>query len=161
MKLRQREPRTLATGVAPGLEPFALMRNLMRWDPFRDMEGDGDSTFTPSFDIRESPEGYVFEADMPGIGQEDLDLNLTGNRLTITGQRESAGKAEGENFHAMERSFGCFCRSFNLPEGVDPEGIKAELKNGVLTLTLPKTLEVQPRKISVSAGAPPLMESGA
>ena len=163
MKLMQRDPRTMATGVAPGFEPFALMRNLMRWDPFRDLDGSADSqAFTPSFDIRESPEAYVFEADLPGIGQDDLELNLTGCRLTITGRRECPGRAEGENFHAMERSFGCFCRSFNLPEGVDPGGIKAELRNGVLTLTLPKTPEVQPKRISVmTAGTPPLMESGA
>jgi HSP20 family protein len=162
MKLMQREPRTMATGMAPGLEPFALMRNMLRWDPFRDMDSniDTQSAFTPSFDIRETPEAYVFEANLPGIRQEDLDLNLTGNRLTVTGKRECAGKDEGENYFTMERSFGCFCRSFNLPEG-----IKAELKQGVLTLTLPKTPEVQPKKIAISAepqsALQPTMVSGA
>lgn len=152
MNLMHREPRNVAAGAAPGLEPFALMRNLMRWDPFRDMEfAEGPASFTPSFDIRETPEGYVFEADLPGIAQKDLDINLTGSRLTITGKRECGSKADGENFYTMERSFGCFCRSFNLPEGVDADRIKADLKEGVLTLTLPKVPEAQPKRISVSA----------
>jgi HSP20 family protein len=167
MKLMQREPRTVSSPAAVGLEPFALMRNLMRWDPFRDMDFnlDTQASFTPSFDIRETPGAYLFEADLPGIGQEDLDINLTGNRLSVTGKRECSDKKEGENYYAMERSFGCFCRSFNLPEGVDAEGIKAEMKDGVLTLTLPKTPEVQPKKISISAGsrsaAQPTVQTGA
>jgi len=151
MKLLHREPRNPAVGMAPALEPFALMRNLMRWDPFRDMDSsDPQASFTPSFDIRETPEAYVFEADLPGIGQKDLDVNLTGNRLTVTGKRECGTRAEGENIYTMERSFGCFCRSFNLPEGVDADRIKGELKEGVLTLNLPKVPEAQPKKISVS-----------
>ena len=156
--IQHREPRTLHTPMpvpmAPGMEPFALMRNFMRWDPFRDLEFNLDlqPSFTPSFDIRETPDAYVFEADLPGISQEDLDLNLTGNRLTVTGQRESASKREEGNFFAMERSFGCFSRSFNLPDGVDPSRIMADLENGVLTLTIPKTPEVQPKKITISPG---------
>ena len=155
MNLMSREPRTLASTIAPGLEPFGMMRNLLRWDPFRDLDFniDTQSTFTPSFDIRETPEAYLFEADLPGIKLENLDLNLTGNRMTVTGKRESSTRREGEAFFTTERSFGCFCRSFNLPEGVDPSAIKAELQDGVLTLTLPKSPEVQPKKISVSAGS--------
>jgi HSP20 family protein len=155
--IQHREPRTLHTPMpvpmAPGMEPFALMRNFMRWDPFRDLDFNLDlqSNFTPSFDIRELPEAYLFEADLPGIRQEDLDLNLTGNRLTVTGKRECSAKRDNENVFAMERSFGCFCRSFNLPEGVDASSIKADLKDGVLTLTLPKVPEVQPKKISISS----------
>jgi HSP20 family protein len=147
----QHEPHTLAASLAPSLEPFAMVRNLMRWDPFREMSFDFDSQagFTPSFDIRETPEAYLFEADLPGISPADLDISLAGNRLAITGRREGTSKAEGENRYTMERSFGCFCRSFNLPEGVDPDGIQADLKEGVLTLVLPKTPEVQPKKISL------------
>lgn len=103
----------------------------------------------PSFDIKETPEGYAFIADMPGIRQEDLDTNLTGNRLSITGRREREGKAEGENCFIAERSFGRFARTFSLPEGVDGNRVNAELKNGVLTLTVPKTPEVQPKKITI------------
>ena len=151
MKLIHRESRNPAAGMAPGLEPFAMMRHLMRWDPFRDMDfADAQPTFTPSFDIRETPEAYVFEADLPGISRKDLDLNLTGNRLTVTGKRECGTRAEDENVYTMERSFGCFCRSFNLPEGVDPDRIQADLKEGVLTLNLPKVPEAQARKITIA-----------
>jgi HSP20 family protein len=155
MQLVHRQPRTLSGAMASGLEPFGLMRNLLRWDPFRDMDLNLDvqPAFTPSFDIREAPTAYVFEADVPGIRQEDLDINLTGNRLTITGKRDTSSKREEESFYAMERSFGSFSRSFTLPEGVDPSAIKADLENGVLTVTLPKTPDVQPKKISVTPGA--------
>ncbi|MGA2079587.1 MAG: HSP20 family small heat-shock protein [Holophaga sp.] len=108
--------------------------------------------FIPSFDIRETPDAYVFEADMPGIQLEDLEINLTGNRLTVHGKRESTAQREEGNFFTMERSFGVFTRFFNLPDGADPSRIKADLENGVLTIAIPKTPEVQPRKISVSHG---------
>ena len=80
--LIRRENRTTPATFTPAFEPFGLMRNLLRWDPFRELDYgfDVQSPFTPSFDIRETPEAYVFEADMPGIKREDLDLNLTGNR---------------------------------------------------------------------------------
>ena len=150
MNLIRRERRTPASGAT--LEPFGLVRNLMRWDPFGSIEfPDIQSAYLPSFDIKETSSGYVFLADMPGVKQEDLDMNLTGNRLTITGKRESEERKEGESFHTLERSFGSFSRTFSLPEGVDPNGVKAELRNGVLTLTVPKVPEVQPKKISIQA----------
>ena len=152
MTLIKHEPRSFASTMTPAMEPFGLMRNLLRWDPFRDLDfgREQGSAFTPSFDIRELPDAYVFEADLPGIRQEELDINLTGNRLTVTGKREASGQQDGENVFTMERSFGCFCRSFNLPEGVDPKDIKATLKDGVLTLTLPKSPEVQAKRIPIA-----------
>lgn len=150
MNLIRRERQTPVYG--PALEPFGLMRNLMRWDPFRDMDfPEAQSSYLPSFDIKETSQGYVFTADLPGVKQEDLEINLTGNRLTITGRREAEERKEGENFFATERSFGSFSRTFTLPEGVDAGSVKAELKNGVLNLTVPKVPEVQPRKITVQA----------
>jgi len=150
MNLIHREHRTPTFGAT--LEPFGLVRNLVRWDPFRDMEfPEIQSAYLPSFDIKETSKGYVFMADLPGVKQEELDINLTGNRLTITGQRESEERKEGENFFATERTFGNFSRTFSLPEGVDPNGVVAELKNGVLTLTVPKVPEVQPKRITIQA----------
>ncbi len=150
MNLIHREPRTPA--FSANLEPFGLVRNFMRWDPFRDMEfPEMQSAYFPSFDIKETAKGYVFIADLPGVKQEDLDINLTGNRLTITGRRESEERKEGENFFATERSFGNFRRTFSLPEGVDGNNVVADLKNGVLTLTVPKVPEIQPRKITIQA----------
>jgi len=150
MNLIQREHRTPAFG-AP-FEPFGLMRNLVRWDPFRDIEfPEIQGAYLPSFDVKEIANGYVFTADLPGVKQEDLDINLTGNRLTITGKREAEERKEGENFFACERSFGNFSRTFSLPEGVDANRVSAELKNGVLTLTVPKVPEIQPKKITIQA----------
>jgi HSP20 family protein len=149
MNLVRRETRVPVLGAA--FEPFSLMRGLMRWDPFRDegLQGDG-ATFLPSFDIKETKEGYVFTADLPGIRQEDLDINLTGSRLSISGKREAEARQEGENLFIAERSFGAFCRTFNLPEGIDAGNVKAELKDGVLKVTVPKVPEVQPRRITIS-----------
>jgi HSP20 family protein len=151
MNLIRRENRTTPSTATPTLESFGLMRNFLRWDPFRDLDFNLDlqTAFTPSFDIRETPEAYVFEADMPGIRKEDLDINLTGNRISITGRREAKEKKEGENFFMLERSHGSFTRSFNLPDGVDPGKVSADLKEGVLTLVVPKMPEVQPKKIQI------------
>jgi len=150
MNLIHREPRN--ANYVPALEPFAVMRNLMRWDPFRDIEfPDIQGSYVPSFDIKETSGGYVFVADLPGVKQEDLDINLTGNRLTITGKRETEEKKEGENWFTNERSFGVFTRTFSLPEGVDGSAVQAELRSGVLTLTVPKVPEVQPRRIAIQA----------
>lgn len=150
MNLIHRERRTPAFNAA--IEPFGLMRNLMRWDPFRDIEfPEIQGVYTPSFDIKETSQGFVFVADLPGVKLEDLDINLTGNRLTITGKREAESRSEGENYFASERSFGSFSRTFSLPEGVDANGVNAELKNGVLTLLVPKVPEIQPKKITIQA----------
>lgn len=151
MNLIRREPHTATATLSPAFEPFGLMRNFLRWDPFRDLDFNVDlqAAFTPSFDVRETPEAYVFEADLPGIKREDLDINLTGNRLAISGKREARAKQENESCFMMERSYGSFTRSFNLPDGVNVADVRADLKDGVLTVSLPKTPEVQPRKITI------------
>jgi HSP20 family protein len=152
MNLIRRESRTPSVTLpTSALEPFGLMRNFLRWDPFREVDFNMDlqAAFTPSFDVRETPEAYVFEADLPGIKREDLDINLTGNRLSITGKREAQARKEQESAFILERSFGSFSRTFNLPDGVNSGNVTADLKDGVLTLTLPKVPEVQPRKITI------------
>jgi HSP20 family protein len=149
MNVVHRERRVPAYG---SIEPFGFMRNLMNWDPFRGIEfPEMQGAYLPAFDIKETANGYVFVADLPGVKQEDLDINLTGNRLTITGKREMEERKEGENFFSSERTFGNFSRTFSLPEGVDSNGVNAELKNGVLTLTVPKVPEVQPKRITIQA----------
>ena len=132
-------------------DPVELMREMMSWDPFRPLTS-GTSmapAFSPQFDVKETKDAYVFKADLPGIEESDLDLTLTGNRLTISGKREAEEHDEGDQYFAWERSHGSFTRSFTLPEGVNVDDAAAELKNGVLTVVVPKSPEKQPRKIAL------------
>jgi HSP20 family protein len=136
------------------------------WDPFRimlEMLGEPTSgvgslgyaaqaAFTPAFEVFERKDAYVFKGDLPGVKQEDLEISLTENRLTISGKRDSEERKEGERYYAVERVYGQFTRTFSLPEGVDGEHVKAELKDGVLTLIVPKKPEVQPRRIQIGLG---------
>lgn len=145
------------------------MANLVRrsteapafWDPFRimfELMGDQarearvpEATFHPTFEVFESKDAYVFKADLPGIKQEDLDISLTEKRLAISGKREAEERAAGDKYYAYERSYGAFTRTFTLPDGVDAEHVAADLKDGVLTLVVPKKPEVQPKRISIKA----------
>lgn len=138
-----------------GVDPFEQMRELMNLDPFeqvgrllsgREQQGWG---FVPAFEVKETKDSYIFKADMPGVKDEDLDISLTGDRITISGKRETEKQEDSDRFYAYERSFGSFTRSFTLPEGVDAEHCSAELKDGVLNLRLPKLPEVQPKRIPV------------
>ena len=82
------------------------MRDVLRWDPFRELEGaaGGDyGLFAPSFDVKENKEGYVFRADLPGVKEEDLEISLTGNRLMISGKREQEKHEQGYPYYASER----------------------------------------------------------
>jgi HSP20 family protein len=137
-------------------DPVRRMRELLDWDPFAQMApygGEQLAAFQPSFEIKETRDSYVFKADMPGVAEKDIDISLTGNRLTISGRRECEDRNEDERYFAYECSYGSFVRSFTLPDGVDGEHVNAELKDGVLTLVIPKRPETQPRKIAVKGGS--------
>ncbi len=138
-------------------DPFEMMREMLRWDPMRELArtglGGGELGFTPSFDVKETKDAYEFKADLPGMKEDDVDISLTGNRLTISGKREEEKRDEGDQYFAYERSYGSFSRSFTLPEGVDAEHVNAELKDGVLSVVVPKKPEVQPRRIQLKGGS--------
>jgi HSP20 family protein len=139
-------------------DPFRVVRDAFRWDPFREIEAvlGGEyrsvSNFAPTFDVKETKDAYVFRADLPGVREDDLEISLTGSRLTISGHREQESREQGETYYATERSYGAFSRAFTLPEGIDGEAVNAELKNGVLHVTIPKKPEVQPKRISIGTG---------
>jgi HSP20 family protein len=138
-------------------DPFRMMREMMRWEPFAEMAplfGHERGMFQPSFEVKETPSEYLFKADLPGVKEEDLDVAVTGNRLTVSGKREAEEKQECETYYAYERSYGSFTRSFTMPEGVDADHVQAELKSGVLTLVLPKRPEMQPKKINLKGLSP-------
>jgi len=150
--------RSETSGMEPARiwDPLEMVRDLMQWDPFREL---GTVTgralsFVPTFEVKETKDGYLFKADLPGVKEKDLDISLTANRLTVTGRREEEAKQEDERYYCYERSYGSFSRSFTLPEGVDADSVHAELKEGVLTLSISKKPEVKPRKIEVKAVKP-------
>ncbi len=132
-------------------DPFEMVRDLMQWDPFHELGtvGSRNLAFVPSFEVKETKDAYVFKADLPGVKEKDLDISLTGNRLTVSGKREQEKQEEEERYFTYERSYGTFSRSFTLPDGVDPDSIQAELKEGVLTLSIGKKPEVKARKIEL------------
>jgi len=137
-------------------DPFRAMRDMMRWDPFREMApmfGRFEREWAPAFEVRETKDSYVFKADLPGVKKEDIEVALSGNRLTVAGKRESEKETKDDTFYAFERSYGSFTRSFTLPDGIDRDHVKTELKDGVLTLAVPKMPEAQPKKIPIVSGA--------
>lgn len=135
-------------------EPFRAMRELMGWDPFREMLPFPAvlGGFVPSFEIKESKDAYNFKADVPGVKENDLDITITGNRLTVAGKREAEKQEQTDTYYAYERSYGDFKRTFTLPDGVDTNAISADLKDGVLTLTVKKMPEAQPKRIALQPG---------
>lgn len=137
-----------------GLDPFERMKELMGFDPFEQMGRmvggvEPSVGFIPAFEVKETKDAYIFKADVPGVREGDLDITLTGDRLTISGKRETEKQEDTDRFYAYERSYGSFTRSFTLPEGVDADHINADLKDGVLHLRLPKQPELQPKRIQV------------
>jgi HSP20 family protein len=136
--------------------PLAWARDFLRWDPFREVAPVFTvdvPAFAPAFDVKETKEGYQFRADVPGVAEKDLEITRTGNRLTVSGRRESEKEEKSETWYASERSYGSFMRAFTLPDGIDGEGTRADLKDGVLTVFVPKKPEALPQKIEVKPDA--------
>ena len=110
----------------------------------------GSDMTAPSMDLSETDIGYQARIDLPGVSAEDIDIQVNGNVLTVTGERKDEKEEEGRTFHRTERSYGSFARSVTLPCDVMEEKVAASLDGGVLTIDLPKAEEVRPRKIKVS-----------
>jgi len=107
------------------------------------------SSWAPLCDIYEDGEGIAVKAELPGVDRSDIDIQVENNVLTLRGERKREKEVKTENLCRTERSYGTFSRSFTLPITVDTEHIKAEYKDGVLHVTLPKVEEAKPRKIKV------------
>lgn len=126
-------------------------RDLFGWDPFADFGRPRAElqAFAPRFEVKERADAYIFTADMPGVKEEDLDISLQNGVLTISGERKSEEKQEGETYYLYERSYGSFSRSFALPDMADTDKVEARLHNGELVLTIGKKQEAKPRKIGL------------
>jgi HSP20 family protein len=140
-------------------DPFRMMRDMLRWDPFREMEPIFPSyaaalpTFSPDIEVKETNDAFLFKADVPGVKENEVNVSLTGNRLTISGERNEEKEEKTETYYSAERKYGSFSRAYTLPEGIDADHIRAELKSGVLTVAVPKKPEAQPKKIAVTSAA--------
>lgn len=111
-------------------------------------------SWSPRVDISETENSIVLEADLPGLKPEDFRLSIENFKLTLSGERKFEEEKKGENWHRVERSYGSFARTFSLPNTVSVEEVKADFKDGVLRVTLPKREEVKARQIEVKIGDP-------
>ncbi|MBL8951178.1 MAG: Hsp20/alpha crystallin family protein [Myxococcaceae bacterium] len=136
-------------------DPLRSFRDMLRWDPFREMApiwpAELAGEFSPAFEVKENATAYVFKADVPGIKDTELDVTVTGNRLTISGHRNEEKEDKNDTYYFCERKYGAFSRAYTLPEGADFEHVNAELNAGVLTIAVPKLASVQPKKIAVQS----------
>jgi HSP20 family protein len=105
--------------------------------------------WSPSVDIYEDQNSIMLEADLPGVKAEDFKLSIENYKLTLSGERKFENELKGENYHRVERSYGSFNRTFTLPSTVNVDAVKADFKDGVLRVTLPKREEVKARQIEV------------
>lgn len=145
------------------------MNAITRWDPFHNLstlqeqvnrlfensfpsQGDKSAltTWAPAVDIYETENELVLKADLPDINEKDLDVRVENNMLTIHGERKFEEKVKEENYLRVERSYGSFSRSFSLPNTISTESIKAEYKNGTLTVEMPKRAESKPKQVKIN-----------
>ncbi|MHB0947301.1 MAG: Hsp20/alpha crystallin family protein [Sedimentisphaerales bacterium] len=133
---------------------FALQHRMNRTfdDFFRgfDIEPFGalvaESTFMPQMNISEDEKEITVSAELPGIDEKDLDISITKEALVIKGEKKTETEDKKKDYHRIERSYGSFCRTIALPENIDDGKSVAELKKGVLKITIPKTAVAQPQK---------------
>jgi len=107
------------------------------------------SAWGPRMDLAETDNEITVKAELPGVEAKDIDINVTGNTLTVRGEKKHDREEKGRDFYYAERRYGGFHRAVQLPAPVDPDKVNAEFKNGVLTVTLTKHPESRPRKITV------------
>ena len=154
---------------------------IVRWEPLRELgtlqsemnrlfntvfdgptpTGSTMRRWMPAMDLLESGDDFVLKADLPGMSEEDVSIELEDSTLTISGERKAEHQAEGECYYRVERSTGSFSRSLTLPKGVDPEAVSARFDRGVLEVRVPKPAERKPRRISIGGSEPAAIEGTA
>ena len=116
-------------------------------------------TFVPAVDIYEDEHNLVLKLEVPGLNEEDLNVSLENNTLTVTGERKFEKEEKEENFHRIERRFGSFTRTFRLPNTVDVEKVEAGYDKGILKITLGKRAEAKPKQIKVNVGGEKMLDA--
>src|SRR4051794_14172233 len=151
---------------------------LIRWEPVREINtiqsemnrlfntlfespsqaGNGTSggsalrRWIPAMDLVETEDDFALRADLPGLSEQDVNIELEDNVLTISGERKAAREERKEGYYRVERPSGAFARSLTLPEGIDPDRVRASFDRGVLEVRVPKPEQRKPRKVTISAG---------
>jgi HSP20 family protein len=148
------------------------MTVLTRWEPlrefstlqdrmnrlFRETQGNGQdesltsSSFAPAVDVYEDEHNVALKIEVPGIDEKDIDVRIENSTLTVHGERKIEKEEKEENYRRVERQYGSFTRTFNLPPTVDAEKVQADYDKGVLKITLPKKAEAKPKQIKVNVG---------
>lgn len=146
-----KEPMTLTTRnpFTPELDEFPKGLRLFHDSVSRLLSEPASRPWSPPVDIYETDHELVLKADVPDIDPKNVGIQLENGTLTLKGERKFENERSGKGFHRVERSYGTFVRAFSLPETIDPEQVKADYKNGVLTITLPKKEIAKPRTINV------------
>lgn len=147
------------------------MATIVRWEPLRELSTlfhtlPAQSAaplrrWLPAMDLVESGDHYVLSADLPGLTEADVEIEVSDRVLTVSGERTSTQETTERGYRRVERAFGSFKRSVTLPEGVDAQAVTATFANGVLEVSIPKPVHAQPHKIAIGAGAPPAIEADA
>jgi HSP20 family protein len=109
----------------------------------------------PAMDVVETDDAFVLRADLPGLSEGDVSIEIEDNVLTVSGERKAEHEEKKEGFHRIERSFGAFRRSLTLPDGVNPEAVSARFEKGVLEVRVPKPEDRKPRRVSIKVGDRP------
>ncbi|MFB0506415.1 MAG: Hsp20/alpha crystallin family protein [Thermodesulfobacteriota bacterium] len=137
--------------------PFGELSSLRRemdrlWENFfgeRPLTRMWEREWAPSLDVSETRDNFVVKAEVPGIDAKDIDISLTGDVLTIKGEKRQEKEEKEEDYHLVERSYGSFSRSVRLPAEVESNKIKASYKNGILNITLPKSEKVKAKEVKI------------
>ena len=155
---------------------------LVRWEPVRELSslqsemnrlfntffdtptpgGNGVTSrrWIPAMDLVETEDNFVLKADLPGLTQDDVDIEVEDNVLTVSGERKAEHEDKREGYYRVERSFGAFRRTLTLPEGVDPEAVSATFDKGVLEVRIPKPEQRKPRRVAIQVGDKPAAIEG-
>lgn len=139
-----------------GMSPvFGLRREIDRLFDDAFAGRGGGANWQPAVDIQETSKELRLDLELPGIREEDVEIEVENGVLSVRGQKSAERKEEGEDgrYHLVERSYGTFFRSFQLPQGVDDQQIQADFDKGVLRISIPKAALPQPRRIQIGGGS--------
>ena len=134
-------------------EPFSTEINRLFDTLFEPVNGNAarNQRWAPAIDLVEAEDHFLLKADLPGLGEDDVAIEVQDNVLTVSGERRAEHERKERGWYRLERSFGRFSRSLTLPEGINAEAIAATFDNGVLEIRIPKPEERKPQRISIGA----------